>query len=411
MRRDTRVICLAVGAPLLVAVSFLSFGVAGDNPAPSGSASRRVAPPKKSEPGRLNFPQAASPLKPAKPGVPAVTPASDSTPQTLDPADLPGGEATAELPAATATPAPPPPTADKPATGKSSGPVTMKYRWETNQIHYFDVTHLMIITSQKDQTSETAVNESRSIKHFRVVSVDADGGAILELVIDRVRMLARFGESDALTFDSDSKDPPPHQFRGVREAIGKPTARVKVSATGRMDQVVRLAAPEPGKSATPDNDPSNSFLMVLPEGPVDVGQGWTDKIEVKVSPSKDLTQNVTILRKYEVESIEGSRVTIKMESTVLTPVKDPMLIGQLIQRTPSGTAVFDLEKGQVVARESKVSKTEINVLGPKSSMRAVGELTERLVSREEAMKRGGEPLRTAAKIEKPSLPDGSTEKK
>jgi hypothetical protein len=385
----------------------------------TGTAADKAPAPKKPEPARLDVAPAAAPLKPVPRKSTTVVPASNDTPSATPaekstkadaaaPVDLPTLDAVPAPvpPAPAAAPAPVPPVPAPPAaSGAAKGAVTLKYKWEANQIFYFDSTSLMSISTQKDTTAETAMNESRSFKHYRVISVDPDGNALLELIIDRVKMLARFGENDPLTFDSNSEAAPPPQLRGIRDGIGKPTARVQVSAYGTLKDVTRLGAAAPGKGAVADNDPSNNFLTVLPEMPTEIGGTWSEKIDVRVSVSKELTQNVTILRKFQLDAVEGNIARISMNSTVLTPVKDPMIIGQLIQRTPSAKIVFDIEKGQIVSRETRLDKTEIGVLGPNSSMRAVGEFVEKMVTREDVAKLGEEPLRSAVEVKKTASGD------
>lgn len=390
LRDNGRGLAAALVTAALAATLSLQTGIAAD----------KAPAPKAPEPARLDLSPAASPLKPVPPKAATIVPASNDAPS-----DAPAqkGSKAAELLKPEAVPAPAPPAA---ATGAApKGAVMLKYKWETNQIFYFDSTSLMSISTRKDQTAETAMNESRSFKHYRVVSVDSEGNALLELIIDRVKMLARFGENDPLTFDSDSKSAPPPQLRGIRDGIGKPTARVQVSMHGTLKDVTRLGDAAPGKGAVPDNDPSNNFLTVLPEKPIEVGGTWSEKIDVRVSVSKELTQSVSILRKFQLDAIEGNIARISMDSTVLTPVNDPMIKGQLIQRTPSAKIVFDIEKGQIVSRETRLDKTEIGVLGPNSSMRAVGEFVERMVTRDQIAKLGEEPLRSAVEVKKTASED------
>ncbi len=342
----------------------------------------------------------ASPIIAAEPAA-AETPPTRPAPARLDLPESAPAAAAVPTPPPPAGPAPAPPAVSAPAAipvpakeSASQGPVALRYKFDVNQVVYYDVLHTMRITSQKNQSSETAENESHSVKHYRVISVEDNGSAVLELTIDRVRMTARFGENDPVTFNSDSTDSPPPQFERVRESVGKPLARVKVAASGELLNVVRAGAPANAGADSPDNDPGNNFLIPLPKTPVKVGDSWTDQIEVKVTISKGLTKNIAILRRYDLKAINGSQAVIEMNSTVATPIRDPKLNGQLIQRTPAGTILFDIENGQIVSRELKTDKTEIGVFDDNSSMRAVSSRIEKRLGRDEALRTAIEEKKT-----------------
>ncbi len=380
----------AIGIASLLALG--STAVVGEETAPAETVVR-----KRKEPARLQLTGGEAEIK------------SNAAAAEVPP--LPAGKTAAAAPRPPA--ALPADTAATPAAPAAGGAVTLRYKFAVNQQTYYSVNHVMKITTQKDQTSETAQNESDTVRHFRVVSVEADGSAILELMIDRVKMSARFGENDPITydsagkpaakppakpdeedsiaFDSTSPAPPPPLFKNIVETIGKPTARIKVSPTGEMLDVVRMNAPAPNPAApeVADNDPSNNFLVILPAKAVKPGDTWSDKIDVRVALSKALTQNITILRKYELVSVKDSVATIATDSTVITPIRDPQINGQLIQRTPEGTVRFDIAQGQILSREMKLNKTEIGVFGDNSSMRAVSTRVEKLVTREAALQTAG----------------------
>lgn len=288
-------------------------------------------------------------------------------------------EAPNRLPSAGEAPA----VAEKPegeTAAASADGYRLRYRFKTNDVVNYEVAHTMEITTRKDETSETASNESHAEKHYRVVSVDRDGNAILELMIDRVRMSARFGEADPVVFDSDKPSETPRQFAHVQKTVGQPLARIKVSASGEMLSVVDLL-PELKAGESGDSDATRSFLIVFPERPVRVGDTWKDdpNPQVRVTVGKSLTRDVEVLRRYELVSVEGNLATIHVRNTVITPVRDPAIRAQLIQRSPEGEIVFDLENGLLVSRKMTIDKTEIGVFGDNSSMQAVSRRTETFI--------------------------------
>lgn len=289
----------------------------------------------------------------------------------------------------------------KPVESQTGDAHLLRYRFEPNQFVRYEVAHKMTISTQKGEASETAVNESKTRKHFRVASVDGEGNAVLEPEIDHVHMAARFGEEDPVVYDSESGEPAPKQFRQVQDSIGKTLARIKVKPNGELISATPLhQTVGKGRNASADNadaekiDPNLNFLVVFPERPVRIGETWKDRLTTEVTISGKLKKEVALGRRYTLTSVEDGVATIDLKTSVLTPIHDPGIRGQLIQRTPSGKIAFDLEKGLIVSRELTLDKVEIGVAGPNSSMRAVSRRTERLllpdeVARTTAEKRDG----------------------
>lgn len=278
--------------------------------------------------------------------------------------------------------------ADAKGGPKNSKKYELRYKFEANQFVHYEVKHKVMLHTVHAEASEVVRNESTYHRHYRVISVNKNGTAILELVVDRAQMMVQWDENDPIRWDSESEDLPPKKFRDVAKSIGVPQLRIQAESTGKLGKVVRLdTASQQSKDKAPaDGDPSQNFLVVFPKEPIGVGETWKDAtFEVRVSitttpgqPAR-LTRPVKLLRKYKLESVEGDLVTISVRTSVLSPIKQPGVRVQLMQRTPSGTIVFDMKTGTIVSRELKIDKTEIGPFGGKSSMRAVSSLTETLI--------------------------------
>lgn len=265
------------------------------------------------------------------------------------------------------------------------GPVTLAYRFKAGETVYYDVEHTTTFTTRKGLVSETARNETKTRKHYRVVDVAADGTATLELMLDRVQMSARFGEGEPQSVDSDQPDDCPPVYRSMLKTVGKPLARIRVSPAGELLEAKALLAedvqpsvsgPAPGGSA---DDAGRNFLVVFPPQPVSVGGTWKDTFDVPVNVTRTLKRDVRVLRKYKLLEVKDGRARISLETAVLTPIDDPLVEAQLIQREFSGTIEFDIAKGRLVARRWNVDRTVLAPVGDDSSMHAVGERIEKLV--------------------------------
>jgi hypothetical protein len=94
-----------------------------------------------------------------------------------------------------------------------------------------------------------------------------------------------------------------------------------------------------------------------------VGDEWSDDFKVKVTVSRNLSQKITLRRRYTLESVNGNVATIHQRIVEITPVQDPQIRAQLVQRTLEGTITFDLERGVATARDLTCSRTETGIMG------------------------------------------------
>lgn len=261
----------------------------------------------------------------------------------------------------------------------------LQYRFQPNQFVYYEVTQAMTITAETGSYKNTARHDAQTIKHFRVLSVDESRQATIEAVIDQTRMEARFSEGDppvespAVLFDSTSGQPAPQQFQSVEAAIGKPTVRMLVSATGELLKVQNLQTASPNGAPAIDDQNAKNFLIILPASPVKVGDVWKDKITVPVTVSPGLHQPITLQRQYTLAEVRGSIAVLELKTSVLTPVNDSRLEAQLIQRTPRGKIEFDMERGLILSQNLTIQGESLNAGGNSVKLKAASQSTEKLL--------------------------------
>jgi hypothetical protein len=260
--------------------------------------------------------------------------------------------------------------------------VRLVYKFKAGDRLDYEVVSDMQITSRYDEATEVATNRTESRKHLAVKEVDASGAAELELVLDWVRMHVNFGPDDpGVVMDSKQPASWPKQYQYVLAAVGNPQARIKISPSGKL-----LKGPEAGPAAATATaaadksaDAQQTPLVVFPEEAIAVGHTWTEKYEVRVTVPGNLTQGINMLRTFRLESVEGPLATISMKTAVLTPIHNPKIAAQLIQREVSGKIVFDIEQGRIVSRNTDADKDVPTPFGPKTWMRAVSHYVEKMI--------------------------------
>jgi hypothetical protein len=124
---------------------------------------------------------------------------------------------------------------------------------------------------------------------------------------------------------------------------------------------------------------STQMTMPLPDRAIGIGGTWTSPLEVEVVLKDGGTKKIQTRQKFTLEKVVDSVATIAIDSQVLTPVSDPAIEAQLIQRLSSGTVRFDIEAGRVLSQQLDLDRHVIGFSGAASSMHYVTRFTEDLL--------------------------------
>jgi hypothetical protein len=266
------------------------------------------------------------------------------------------------------SPAREPAVAARPIHAEAPSEYHLAYKFRKDQ----DVRMLMVVGSQiriqKGAKVELNVIQSATERHFRVASLNSDGSAVLDLVIDRVKIAVSTDNGTPTAYDTRDSVEPPKQFENVKECIGRHT-QVRVDTRGRVSAL-------DGSQLGPSEDPD--FLVVLPEKPVRIGQEWFDDYQARVQVTKDLTQKVTLRRRYTLTAVNNNVAIIRVATAEVTPVNDPQVLAGMVQLTPSGTILLNLGQGSLTLRDLRCERTEVGVLGTASSITGVSNTRETL---------------------------------
>ena len=278
--------------------------------------------------------------------------------------------------------------------------VQLKYKFQPGQFVNFEVSdHVRYVMQQAGKPFET-FQRNESSKHFRVVSVDEDGSALLEPILDRINMSAGSREADEagklhdqtrVKFNSATDKVAPPEFQRHKETVGKAMARFQFTMHGELlsVQVIATDVPKPSTSAAALASPKMNFLVPLPTEPIPVGHRWKQKFDEPINVGQGLKQQIPMLRQYELMSVTDGIATIKFRTSILALLNDPKIQGQLAQQTPSGTIEFDIERGLIRTRKSITNETVVNALGPKTLLQVAGESTEKLTPNADAIQQVG----------------------
>lgn len=282
-----------------------------------------------------------------------------------------------------------------PETAVQPEKYTLKFKFRPNQIVHQEISHEFQLTTNKNQDSETVHNSSKSKRHYRVAAVDDKTGvADLEMVIDWVHMVASFDKNDGtptepIEFQSDDPKKHPKKFDHILASIGK-RALLRFGPNGAPVKATSGAPGQPAAKAAGATDGTlEAYLFPLPEQAVATGENWKEPFDVRVKDGEQNLVRIRLQRTFTLTAVKNGRAVIKHRTTIITPVNDPVIEAQFIERESTGTIEFDIEQGLIVSREWSVDKTIINPVGANSSMRAKSRYREKLLGAEATAQRPG----------------------
>jgi len=244
----------------------------------------------------------------------------------------------------------------------------LRYKFQPGMFIHLEIRDQNEILAEYNNRTQKHSNTAVTWKHYRVISVDENGQAVLEMLNDRVTMEWKFDENPAETIDTANPGANPNpKFQPVMDSTGKPLARTEVNARGELVKLTPLVAEIPATAE------ASNFLVVFPEGSVKVGAQWKETFETPVTVGKNLKQNVSMIREYTLSKVDGNRAHIKLRVQPKGYPGDPQLEMQLMQRLITAEIVFDLERGLILSQHNRVDHAVINPLGPGSKVSAVGD--------------------------------------
>jgi len=250
--------------------------------------------------------------------------------------------------------------------------VRLAYRFRAGDRIDMAVAHRAVTETTMNGTTQTVETMTDSRKTWHVIEIDADGRATLEHSVDDVTMTSHTSDRGDVRWESRGTAEPPPGYEGVRQSLGVPLVRLVVGADGRIHERRELRPCPPAASG-------DLVVVPLPDGPVSPGDEWTVPQEVVVEVPGGPRKAVRTRLRYRLVEVADGRATIRVDTTVLTPVDDPRLEARLLERIWDGEIRFDVEAGRVESRRTGIDRRVVGFGGPQSSVRYKASLEERVI--------------------------------
>jgi hypothetical protein len=247
---------------------------------------------------------------------------------------------------------------------------TLKYKFQPGETIRSQIWHRVNLETTIEGTTQTAETISGSIKIWRVTAVDPQGQISFEHSVESVDMRQKVSGRQEITYNSQTDKKPPPGYEMVADSLGKTLTIVTIDPSGKI--VKRI-----DKRSNPPADGQNSQMTVpLPSGPVAIGESWNVPNQLTITMPELESKVIDTRQHYTLEKVSHGVATITVATQVLTPVTNPKIESQLIQRLTEGSIRFNIEAGRVLSQQLDLDKRVLGFNGNNSSLHYLGSFTE-----------------------------------
>ncbi len=253
----------------------------------------------------------------------------------------------------------------------------LRYKFQPGETLRWRVEHRNNVRTSVSGTTQTAETLSISEKRWRVADVRPDGTATFEHRVEWVDMRHKLTGRDEVRYDSRTGAKPPAGFETAAQSVGVPMSIVTIDAHGKLLHRDQKIKPRPAVAPSDSEPQSDGWMTIpLPEEAVPVGHTWSLPLDIDIPREDGGTKRLKAIQQFTLEEVRNGVATIAVSTEVLTPVTDPAIEAQLVQRETSGRVRFDIDAGRVLGQQLDVDKHVVGFRGEASSVHYVNRFSE-----------------------------------
>ena len=245
------------------------------------------------------------------------------------------------------------------------------YRFKTGEVVRTKVVHLATVETKIKGTAQSTKSRSVSTRVWQIRDVDPAGNITFDNVVERLEMWNHVEGREEVYYDSASGKEPPPDFANVAASVGKVLATIKIDPQGRI--LSRT-------NNQPQFNPGIGDLTVpfppAANQPLKVGASWSIPDELRLATDDRTIKKIQTQQQYRLLKVEAGVATIAVETQILTPINDPKLQSQLVQRLQKGTIEFDVDAGRLLKKQMDIDQAVFGFSGADSHMQYLARFTE-----------------------------------
>lgn len=263
------------------------------------------------------------------------------------------------------------------------------YRFQKDDVFRTKVVHLATVENKIKGTSQTTRTRTVSTRVWRIQEVDAAGNITFDNIVERLEMWNHVEGRAQVHYDSESGEQPPQDFAMPAASVGKVLATIKINPQGRIITRTNNQAqfnPGIGDITVPFPPPEQQ--------PLKAGTTWSIPDELRMATADGTIKKIQTQQQYRLVKVEAGVATIAVQTQILTPVNDPKLQSQLVQKLQKGTIEFDVDAGRLIRKQMDIDEQVFGFNGPDSHMQYAARFTEEPLKENERTARKDEAAGT-----------------
>lgn len=265
----------------------------------------------------------------------------------------------------------------------------LRYKFSPGEKVRWEVEHLATVRNTVAGTTQTAETKTTSVKVWEVTKVDDKGDATFTHMVSSVDMFQKLTGRQEVRYNSETDESPPTVFEQAAADVGIPLSEITINTRG--ETIKREEKRDRPVQST------GQITILLPEAEVSVGEEWKFPYTEKVAHNDGRVKEVKTQQRFKLMSVSDGIAKISVETQILTPIHDPVIEAQLVQRETKGTVKFDIDAGRIISQQMDLDKRVHGAQGDASLMHYVTRFTEKIL--------GDEP-KTANRAAGPEPPPG-----
>lgn len=247
----------------------------------------------------------------------------------------------------------------------------LEYRFAPGETIRSEVVHRASVNITITGNNQQTETRSGSVKTWKILDASDAGPIRFVHSVESIDMWQKRQGRQEISYNSRTDEQPPTEYEDAAKAVGVP---LTVFTMDRRGKVLEREDQRGQGAANP-----MPITLQLPEKPVAIGDSWQVQQTVDVTLQPAGIKRVDTRQKFTLRAVAGNLATIELDPQILTPVDDPKIQAQLIQRMGKGTIEFDLARGRVVREQLDVDQRILGINGQGSMMHYVARYTEQLL--------------------------------